>query len=453
MKASTVWMLAIIILLTASMASTDVVCTLSDVETVAGNSATGYVPSVWTQTTPADFLLGTGRGTAVNASLGSIELTARYTDPGVYVLVGGTSRAFYRYNITANAWTAVTPIPVTPGDGASMVYDGSGHVLVLAGSSSRALYRYDVLSDSWALFSTAPDTIGSGSDMTWDGTYLFVLRGSTGNQIWRFDPGTGAWTTLTSTPSLVGAGASIMTKDGVLYVTKGGATVTFWKYILSSGAWTTLDKSMNKIGAGSELALGPGGVLYCACGKTGGQLESYSIASNAWSNLGNLFYNVGNGGGLSYDGSTVVYSVSGGNQNVFYSYNTTLKAWGRLAGVPAMVTTGGCMAYVPPVRIGYSPSGTLTSATFDTGVVGTRYVQAFWDRTLPSFTTVTIEVRASDALSGGAPASSWQALGSGNHGDMSGLTGRYVQWRVTLTTANVSVTPQLEEVRVYYYHA
>jgi len=450
---SKLWMLFIIALLIASMASGDAICVISDQETILNNSATGYVPGVWTQTTHAEFLRGSAIGTEVLTASDSIVLGADYKDPGVYVLVGGTSRAFYRYNITANAWTAVTPIPVTPGDGASMVYDGSGHVLVLAGGSSRALYRFDVLSDSWALFSTAPAAIGSGSDMTWDGTYLYVLRGSTGTQIWRFDPGTGTWTTLTNTPWLVGAGASIVTKDGELYVTRGGNKVAFWKYTLSSGMRTDLSNSKGRVGVGSDLVVGPGGMLYCTYGNSGRQLESYSVSANAWSSLSSQPYTVSRGGGLAFDGSTRLYSTNGNWQSLFYSYNRTLNSWARMTNLPAAVTTGGCIVYVPAVRIGYSPSGTLTSATFDTGVVGTRYVQAFWDRTLPSSTTVTIEVRASDSLAGGVPASSWQALGSGNHGDMSGLTGRYVQWRVALTTADASVTPQLEEVRLYYYHA
>jgi hypothetical protein len=162
---------------------------------------------------------------------------------------------------------------------------------------------------------------------------------------------------------------------------------------------------------------------------------------------------VSRGGGLAFDGSTRLYSTNGNWQSLFYSYNRTLNSWAPLTNLPAAVTTGGCIVYVPAVSIGYYAVGTLTSVTWDTGTAGVKYVQAFWDRTLPSFTTVTIEVRASDALSGGAPASSWQALGPGNHGDMSGLTGRYVQWRVTLTTADASVTPHLEEVRIYYYHA
>jgi hypothetical protein len=64
-----------------------------------------------------------------------------------------------------------------------------------------------------------------------------------------------------------------------------------------------------------------------------------------------------------------------------------------------------------------------------------------------------MEVRASETLAAGAPNAPWRALGAGSSGDLTGLEGRYVQWRVTLTTSDAGTSPQLEEVRLYYYHA
>ncbi len=99
----------------------------------------------------------------------------------------------------------------------------------------------------------------------------------------------------------------------------------------------------------------------------------------------------------------------------------------------------------------YISPGTIASQVLDTGVPGDRWDALFWDEILPSNTDITFEVRASDTLSGGFPDASWVPVG-GTSPVTSGLpSGRYMQWRATLTTSDSSKTPILAEVRVYHY--
>jgi hypothetical protein len=100
----------------------------------------------------------------------------------------------------------------------------------------------------------------------------------------------------------------------------------------------------------------------------------------------------------------------------------------------------------------YASLGTIASQVFDTGVAGASWDALFWDETLPSNTDVTFEVRASDTLfAKGDATPSWTPAG-GTSPVTSGLpSGRYMQWRATLTTSDTSKTPVLHEVRVYYY--
>jgi hypothetical protein len=66
-------------------------------------------------------------------------------------------------------------------------------------------------------------------------------------------------------------------------------------------------------------------------------------------------------------------------------------------------------------------------------------------------TDITFEVRASDTLSGGFPDTAWIPVG-GTSPVTSGLpSGRYMQWRATLTTSDPSETPVLHEVTLEYY--
>jgi len=106
-----------------------------------------------------------------------------------------------------------------------------------------------------------------------------------------------------------------------------------------------------------------------------------------------------------------------------------------------------------PVEVTYvESSGTVASQVLDTTVTGSRWDGMGWDRTLPSGTSITFEVRAQEALfakDAGSP--SWTSVG-GTSPVISGLpSGQYKQWRATLTTSDASNTPTLQEARVYYY--
>jgi hypothetical protein len=102
----------------------------------------------------------------------------------------------------------------------------------------------------------------------------------------------------------------------------------------------------------------------------------------------------------------------------------------------------------------YASAGTLASPVLDTGIAGARWDGLFWDVSLPFNTDITFEVRACDAsFAKDAPAGTlpWNAV-SGTSPVTSGLpTGRYMQWRATLTTSDQSTTPTLREVRLYHY--
>jgi hypothetical protein len=100
----------------------------------------------------------------------------------------------------------------------------------------------------------------------------------------------------------------------------------------------------------------------------------------------------------------------------------------------------------------YYSSGTIASQVLDTGNSGARWDGLFWDETLLSNTDITFEVRASDvSFAKGDATPDWISIG-GSSPVLSGLpSGRYKQWRATLTTSDSSKTPALHEVRVYYY--
>ncbi|MBP2146061.1 hypothetical protein J2129_001515 [Methanofollis sp. W23] len=101
-----------------------------------------------------------------------------------------------------------------------------------------------------------------------------------------------------------------------------------------------------------------------------------------------------------------------------------------------------------PVYGGYHQTGTLTSDVFDTGDTTSKWDSLAWDADLPARTEIAFAVRASNnsnAFSG------WIAVGNTSPVSADALPqGRYLQWRATLSTADETQTPILEEVRVWY---
>jgi hypothetical protein len=114
------------------------------------------------------------------------------------------------------------------------------------------------------------------------------------------------------------------------------------------------------------------------------------------------------------------------------------------------VANGGALAFVAAST--YVSPATIASQVRDTGIPGDSWDALIWDETLPLNTDITFEVRASDTLfAAGDVLPAWVSVG-GTSPVTSGLpTGRYMQWRATLTTSDASVTPVLHEVRLYHY--
>ena len=102
------------------------------------------------------------------------------------------------------------------------------------------------------------------------------------------------------------------------------------------------------------------------------------------------------------------------------------------------------------LNTGYS-SGSLASQVLDTGINGASWDALCWDKTLPSGTVITFKVRASDTIfTKDAITPAWVPVGD-NSPVIPGLSsGRYKQWQAILTTTDISKTPTLQAVRVYY---
>jgi phosphodiesterase/alkaline phosphatase D-like protein len=91
----------------------------------------------------------------------------------------------------------------------------------------------------------------------------------------------------------------------------------------------------------------------------------------------------------------------------------------------------------------YATSGTFTSRVFDSGSV-TNWGTATWNADVPAGTTQALSVRTGNSPTPDATWSNFTPLASS--GSSVGASTRYLQYRVTSTTSNSSVTPTLRDI-------
>jgi hypothetical protein len=166
---------------------------------------------------------------------------------------------------------------------------------------------------------------------------------------------------------------------------------------------------------------------------------------------------------LIYDGvawDTVETWVDGDDDNIYKPYDIDLSGYNMsnqfYVCFDSDMSSDFDYLYIDDIVIteqpDYCTSGTVASQVLDTTIAGSIWDVLFWEETLQGNTDITFEVRASDAVflkDAGAPG--WNAVGGASPVDSGLSTGRYKQWRATLSTTDTSNTPTLHEVRVYYH--
>jgi hypothetical protein len=279
---------------------------------------------------------------------------------------------------------------------------------------------------------------------------IFALQGGSAN-FWAYGVPANLWTPMTSAPNAVGAGGALA-YDGsrYIYALRGNNTATLWRYDTILDSWAAMANAPAAVAVGGALAYDGSRYVYAFRGNNQTAFWRYDTTLNTWVVMAVAPARVGAGGALACDGLGYLYGFRGNGTTAFWSYDVPSDIWTVMANAPGNVANGGALAFVGANT--YVNMGTAASPVRDTGIVGARWDGLFWDETLPLNTDVTFEVRASDTVFAADNATlPWTPVG-GTSPVTSGLpSGRYLQWRATLTTTDTTVTPVLHEVRVYHY--
>jgi hypothetical protein len=362
----------------------------------------------WIQTSQADYQMGILENVDIISSPGNVKLVMRNISPTMYATFGSGSTTFQQYNVSNNTWNSLANTPGSISNGGAVVKDNSSYVYVLRGGNQRNLYRYSMPFNNWSSMTATPAAINSGGALVYTGgNYLYALRGGGTTNFYRYSIPFNNWSSMAATPAAINSGGALVYTGGsYLYALRGGGTTNFYRYSIPFNNW-------------SSMAATPGPV-------------------NA-------------GGALVSDNGNNIYAFNGSSQK-FWLYNISANSWNDtlVSDPPGLVGWGGSLSYSPGSS-GYLSIGKLSSAVYDTGNAGTRWDSLSWDTALVAGTIITFEVRASNTLftkTDTLPA--WQQSGWPSPVNSGLPSGRYLQWRATLSTSDTYRTPILNEVRVWY---
>jgi outer membrane protein assembly factor BamB len=425
----------------------EVAGSFTDSETSSANRFQAWTSTQWLQTTQADFEAGIPGQADTRSSPGDVGLAR---DNGIFAFQGGTA-TFWRYGVPGNSWTSMTGAPSAVGAGSALAYDGVRYIYAFRGGGTRIFWRYDTTLGVWATRTNAPANVDTGGALAYDGSrYIYAFRGNSQTDFWRYDTINNSWATRTAAPNGVGAGGSLA-YDGsrYIYAFRGNNRVTFWQYDTIGNTWLVRANAPARVRGGGSLTFDGTQYIYAFQGNNQAAFWRYNTAGNSWTALTNAPAAVNAGGALVYAGSGYIYALRGNGTTAYWRYDVPSSSWTSMTNALGNVADGGALAFVRAST--YVSPAAVASQVRDTGTPGDRWDALFWDETLPANTDITFEVRASDTLfAAGAALPAWTAVG-GTSPVMSGLpSGRYMQWRATLTTSNTSVTPLLNEVRVYH---
>ncbi|HEX5165757.1 MAG TPA: IPT/TIG domain-containing protein, partial [Thermomicrobiales bacterium] len=146
---------------------------------------------------------------------------------------------------------------------------------------------------------------------------------------------------------------------------------------------------------------------------------------------------------IEWTASQVIYSIDGA---VVATHNAAIT--GQMRPLASDSAAGSGTLVIDWMRLSpYQPSGSFTSRVLDAGGAAT-WTSASWTANTPAGTTLAVSVRSGTTP---VPDGSWSVFSavSGNGASIAN-TGRYVQYRLDLSTTVPGVTPSLRDIILTY---
>jgi hypothetical protein len=146
---------------------------------------------------------------------------------------------------------------------------------------------------------------------------------------------------------------------------------------------------------------------------------------------------------IDWTSTSIVYSIDG---NVVATHTSAITQ--SMRPLASDYNAGGGAVVIDWLRASpYAATGTFTSRVLDAGQIA-NWNTATWASFLPASTGLTVSVRTGNTT---VPDSTWTSFSQvANSGATIGISSRYLQYRVDLTTGDPNETPVFQAMTIVY---
>ena len=243
-----------------------------------------------------------------------------------YLTRGNYADSFVRWNQVSGEVTYLANTPIGMYAGGNMVYDSSQNKIYLTGGTNDpSFFVYDISQNSWSKESndSVPLNPGPGSSMVYDGSrYIYLTRAGASNTFYRFDTlgeSGSKWSTMTIVPTTLYYGSELLINNGEIYTLRGynSNPNPFYKYNISGDSWTSLSSLDSNVYIEGFLVDGNDGYLYASKAQNTSDFFRYSISQDSWSQLPNFPGQIYNGASGESNMDNLIYVLAGGGSNTY----------------------------------------------------------------------------------------------------------------------------------------
>lgn len=252
-----------------------------------------------------------------------------------------------------NTWYAMKNVPTAPGNGGCLVgFHNNQYIWVLISGTSNAFYRYNTGNDAWDAMADCTyagvNAVNRNSAICWGGganIYAFRGQGGTGNnnKMSRYSIAGNSWDAANNFITLARGAAMAMNSGGRIFAHPGKSLGTNFKRSDEGVPWINLPAMPANANNGSDLVWGGGNWIYATEGKGNNGFFRFNVSNDAWDATWNANSgpNVGNAGSLCWDGSDYIYAVAGGSTDGFWKFNISDNSWAQLNSLPWTIGSAG----------------------------------------------------------------------------------------------------------------
>jgi Kelch motif. len=207
---------------------------------------------------------------------------------------GGAHAEAYRYDPSANTWTALASMPTGPDYLCHAEYGGNGKIYVMGGGNGGTLNRiYDIATNTWSAGAPVPEAVFDHGHAYWNSKIYVIggiVFGVAWNAVYAYDVATNTWSApLSNLPQAefdMACGAinnKIYCANGSTSTQPGHAHNELFIYDIAANSWTTGANSPQAsiYPAGTVV----GGKLYMVGGfdtKAFNNTYLYDPLTNSW---------------------------------------------------------------------------------------------------------------------------------------------------------------------------